>query len=106
MKMKMNWILIGTLWLLACQKSGDAPFTPPPTPPVLTDTVPAQYGTPYTETPNAADAVIYQVNMRAFSTQANFKGVQDRLDSIHSLGGNVLYLMPVYPVGQVKSVNS
>lgn len=106
MKMKMNLILIGALWLLACQKSSDAPpFTPPP-PPVNTDTLPAQYGTPYSETPNPADAIIYQVNMRAFSAKANFAGVAERLDSIRNLGINVLYLMPTYPVGQVKSVNS
>ena len=44
--------------------------------------------------------------MRAFSTQSNFQGVIARLDSIKALGINVIYLMPIYPVGAVKSVNS
>ncbi|HVU53855.1 MAG TPA: alpha-amylase family glycosyl hydrolase [Puia sp.] len=101
----MNWLYIALI-AAACHKTGDAPTSPPDPPPVNTDTLPAQYGTPYTETPAAQDAIIYQVNMRAFSPQGNFKGVQDRLDSIRALGVNVLYLMPTYPVGVVKSVNS
>jgi glycosidase len=103
--MKMNLIFIGALLALACHKSGDT-FIPPAPPPVIIDSTPAQYGTAYTATPLAQDAVIYQVNMRAFSPQGSFKGVQDRLDSIRALGVNVLYLMPIYPVGMVKSVNS
>ncbi|MBS1563463.1 MAG: alpha-amylase, partial [Bacteroidetes bacterium] len=49
---------------------------------------------------------MYQVNIRAFSSSGDFKGVQQRLDSIGALGVNTLYLLPVYPVGQVKTVNS
>jgi glycosidase len=67
---------------------------------------PPQYGTPYSQVPDPRDAIIYQVNMRAFSTAGNFAGVQARLDSIQALGVNVVYLMPVYPVGVLKSINS
>lgn len=62
-----------------------------------------QYGTPYANVPNAADAIIYQVNIRAFSAAGDFKGVMVRLDSIKALGTNVIYLMPVYPVGVLKA---
>lgn len=65
-----------------------------------------QYGTPFKDVPDSRDAVIYQVNMRCFSAAGNFQGVIDRLDSIKALGVNVVYLMPIYPVGQVKSINS
>jgi glycosidase len=67
---------------------------------------PAQYGKPFNGVPDRRDVTLYQVNMRAFSTQGNFKGVAERLDSIKALGINVIYLMPVYPVGKVRSVNS
>lgn len=67
---------------------------------------PPQYGTPFSGVPNREDAVIYQVNMRAFSQGGNFAGVTARLDSIKALGVNVLYLMPIYPVGAVRSANS
>jgi len=67
---------------------------------------PAQFGTPFAGVPDPRDAVIYQVNMRAFSSTHNFQGVINRLDQIKALGTNVIYLMPVYPVGTLKSVNS
>ena len=44
--------------------------------------------------------------MRVFSKDGNFKGVVRRLDSIKALGVNVIYLMPIYPVGQINSSNS
>ena len=67
---------------------------------------PPQYGTPFTGVPDPRDVTIYQVNMRAFSSTHTFQGVINRLDSIKALGVNVIYLMPVYPVGVLKSVNS
>lgn len=65
-----------------------------------------QYGKPFTGVPDRRDVTMYQVNMRVFSNEGNFKGVTKRLDSIRALGANVIYLMPHYPVGKVKSVNS
>jgi glycosidase len=66
----------------------------------------AQYGTPFDDVPDPRDVSIYQVNMRVFSPEGNFRGVIARLDSIRALGFNVVYLMPIYPVGQKRSVNS
>ncbi len=91
--------------LLACSKEPTSTVITPVKPPV-TDTTPSQYGTPYSNVPDREDAVIYQVSMRAFSAQGNFQGVIARLDSIKALGVNVIYLMPIHPVGKVKSVNS
>ncbi|GAB2698405.1 alpha-amylase family glycosyl hydrolase [Mucilaginibacter koreensis] len=56
--------------------------------------------------PDRRDVSIYQVNMRAFSKDGNFKGVIARLDSIKALGVNVVYLLPVHPVGVLKTANS
>lgn len=68
---------------------------------------PEQYGTPFKSVPDTRDATIYQVNMRAFSPTGNFQGVINRLDNIEALGVNVIYLMPVFPVGtDSKSFNS
>ena len=104
----MNRILclITGVWILfSCSKVTESTDIPPVTPPV-TDSTPAQYGTPFNNVPARQDAIIYQVNMRAFSQKANFQGVIARLDSIQALGVNVIYLMPIYPVGKIKSVNS
>ena len=70
---------------------------------VVSDTSYPQYGTPFVAVPNTSDAVIYQVNVRAFSQDATLKGVTARMDSIKALGVNVVYLMPIYPVGVLKS---
>ncbi len=63
-------------------------------------------GQPFQYLPDRRDVVLYQVNMRVFSKDGNFQGVIDRLDSIRAMGTNVIYLMPHYPVGKIKSVNS
>jgi glycosidase len=67
---------------------------------------PSQYGIPFQHVPDRQDATIYEVNIRAFSTQGGLQGVTARLDSIHALGVNVIYLMPTYPVGSLNGVNS
>lgn len=65
-----------------------------------------QYGVPFDKVPDRRDVTIYQVNIRTFSKEGNFDGVTARLDSIQDLGANVIYLMPIYPVGSLRSVNS
>ncbi|HUM47258.1 MAG TPA: alpha-amylase family glycosyl hydrolase [Chitinophagales bacterium] len=96
-------LLISIAWLLiSCNKNDEFP---PFNPPVL-DTTFVQYGTPFAGVPDREDAVIYQVNICAFSATGDFQGVIARLDSIKALGVNVIYLMPIYPVGTVNSVNS
>ncbi len=65
-----------------------------------------QYGKPYNKVPDRRDVTLYQVNIRPFSKHGNFKGVTARLDSIKALGVNVVYLLPIYPVGILKTTNS
>ena len=105
----MNFLSFLWLILLACSKSHSiAPPAPPPpdTTVATSNTLPAQYGTPFTGVPDPRDVTIYQVNIRAFSSTHDLQGVINRLDSIKALGVNVIYLMPVYPVGVYKSINS
>lgn len=97
-------LLTAVSLLAGCKK--DSPAAPDPIVVTPGTPTPPQYGTPFAGVPNREDAVIYQVNMRAFSASADFAGVTARLDSIKNLGANVLYLMPIYPVGKVRSVNS
>src|SRR5665213_3618234 len=72
----------------------------------LATTSTEQYGRPFPNVPDTRDVTLYQVNMRVFSKEGNFKGVLARLDSIKALGINVMYLMPIYPVGIIKTSNS
>ena len=46
--------------------------------------------------------VIYQIFTRSFSREGTLNGVTSRLDELHNLGVNILWLMPIHPPGQVK----
>ena len=48
------------------------------------------------------DAVIYQIWERAYSQKGDFNSITSDLDRIKDLGVDVLWLMPVHPIGQVK----
>ncbi|MFY7652272.1 MAG: alpha-amylase family glycosyl hydrolase [Chitinophagaceae bacterium] len=100
--MKKILLLITIAASIACKKTTNNTTV---TPPSTTDTI-VQFGTPFNKVPNREDAIIYQVNMRAFSSAGNFQGVTNRLDSIQALGVNVIYLMPIFPIGTAKSINS
>lgn len=56
--------------------------------------------------PDLGEMVVYEVNMRAFSAQGNFSGVVARLENIEEMGANVIWLMPIHPIGEVNGVNS
>lgn len=79
--MKKNLIFLAVALLLAaCQKS--------------------------VELPKGNETVVYQVNEKIFAADASFKAVDARLDEIQSLGVNVLWLMPIHPIGIEKTANS
>lgn len=52
------------------------------------------------------DIVMYQVNPRVFAPFNSLSAVAARLDSIKALGVNTLWIMPIYPIGELKSKNS
>ena len=53
-----------------------------------------------------SDVVMYQINPRVFAPSNSLQAVTARLDTIKDLGVNVLWIMPIYPIGEVKSKNS
>lgn len=46
------------------------------------------------------DGIIYEIFPRNFSKQGTFDGITGRLDELQDLGVNVLWLMPIHPIGQ------
>ena len=56
--------------------------------------------------PQLEDIVIYQINPRVFAENNSFNSIVLRIDSIKQLGANIIWLMPIYEIGQVKSINS
>ena len=68
------------LALTACKKSTPAPLHPEWT-----------YNT-----------VVYEVNIRQFSPEGTFKGVEAQLPRLKDLGVDILWLMPMYQIGEVE----
>jgi len=85
---------------IACRKEEKDP--PPDNP----GTGYQQYGTPFAGVPETEDIILYEVNLRAFSSTGDLQGVINRLDDIAALSVNVIWLMPIHPIGQINSVNS
>lgn len=49
-----------------------------------------------------ADAVIYQLNTRQFTPEGTFKAAQKQLPRLASMGVDIIWLMPVHPIGEVN----
>lgn len=61
---------------------------------------------PIVPVPTASDMVIYEANPKMFATTNSINAITDRLDKLKDLGVNVLWLMPIYEQGVLKSVGS
>ncbi len=48
------------------------------------------------------DAVIYEVYLRSFSKEGNFKALEARIPELKKLGVTVVWLMPIHPVGKIN----
>ena len=46
------------------------------------------------------NGVVYEIFPRDFSGEGTFNGITARLDELKELGVNVLWLMPIHPIGQ------
>ncbi|MFO7977042.1 MAG: alpha-amylase family glycosyl hydrolase [Bacteroidales bacterium] len=95
-------LLAFSVTLFSCQEETPAPDNGNNN----NDSTYTQYGTPFDQVPATEDIVMYEVNLRAFSASGDIQGVLNKMDHIEELGVNVIWLMPVHPIGQVNSVNS
>lgn len=48
------------------------------------------------------DAVIYQINTRQFSAEGTFHRVIDELPRLKELGVDILWFMPIHPIGELN----
>lgn len=99
LKLSFTFFLIG---FYSCQKDE----TDPAMGEGIGEIIYEQYGVPFDNVPENNDIVLYEVNLRAFSPSGDIQGVINKLDHIQSLGVNVIWLMPIHPIGQINSVNS
>ncbi|NUN68592.1 MAG: alpha-glucosidase C-terminal domain-containing protein [Bacteroidetes bacterium] len=79
---------------------------------VFSFTLSAQTPTPYAKEharPSEAwvkNAVIYEVYTRAFSPEGNFAALEQRLPELKELGVDILWIMPIHPLGVEKRKGS
>lgn len=60
-----------------------------------------------TEAPEwAADAVIYQLNTRQFTEEGTFAAAQEHLPRLAEMGVDIIWLMPIHPIGEVNRKGS
>ncbi len=64
----------------------------------------AAAATPTRATPPdwARDAVLYQIFVRAFTPEGTLKAAEARLPKLKDMGINLIYLMPIHPIGKEK----
>ena len=96
MRRTIFFLLILTFFISCKKENNDNDDIIPPPPDDTTSFV----------IPETEDIVMYEINLRAFSSTGDFQGIMNRLDEIKSLGINVIWLMPVHPIGEINSVNS
>lgn len=85
----MRYRLAGLAVLAACQASAPAPPAPAPSAgPVLAS-----------DTSWVRRSGLYEVFVRDFSPEGTFRGLTQGLDRIHASGADVLWLMPIHPIG-------
>ena len=101
MKKILIFVVLGLMAMTSCKKM--TPVTPVVPTVLKPEPDPVAFGAPFAGVPATKDVAMYEVNMRAFSAEGTFKGVQARLDSIKALGINVLWLMPIHPIGVLKN---
>ena len=49
--------------------------------------------------PNLLQSTYYQIFVRNYSQEGTFDAVTKDLERIKALGPNILYLMPIFPIG-------
>ena len=60
---------------------------------------------PYVQIDNAPwtrTAVIYQINTRQFTPEGTFRAAQAQLPRLRALGVDILWLMPIHPIGELN----
>jgi alpha-amylase len=77
---------------------------------VVAQSAPAQVAAPgpapAPDTSWVARSALYEVFVQDFSPTGNFRGVMDGLDRIQSSGANVVWLMPIHPIGVLNRKGS
>ena len=90
--MKKHDLLVFALLFLLVSCTQDKPAT-------TVQNTPTPKEGPFYEPEWVKNAVLYEVNTRQFSREGNFHGVTQQLPRIADMGVDVIWLMPIHPIG-------
>lgn len=83
-----------------------AGFVAVPQPAPAQEPAPALASAPAPDTSWVTRSALYEVFVRDFSPAGTLRGVTEGLDRIQSSGANVLWLMPIHPIGALNRKGS
>lgn len=52
------------------------------------------------------NATLYELNIRQFSEEGNFKAIEEQLPRLKKLGIDIIWLMPIHPIGELHRKGS
>ena len=52
------------------------------------------------------DAVMYELNVRQFSSEGTFEAIYDELPRLKKMGIDIIWLMPIHPIGELNRKGS
>jgi glycosidase len=87
--LKLALLVIGIAALVAACRPKDLL----PESPLKSSVTPAEW---------TRNIVLYEINVRQFSDEGTFAGVTEALPRLKELGVNVLWFMPIYPIGELN----
>jgi glycosidase len=90
----MRGALLSALALLSACASAQS------TPPASTDPYAPRDLTGVAHPAWSRDAVLYQINTRQFTPEGTFRAAQRQLPRLQALGVDILWLMPIHPIGE------
>jgi glycosidase len=86
-----RWTPVSTLLLAALALAGCGASARSAAPPAASEVSDARW---------VAQSALYEVFVRDFSPSGDFRGLIDGLDRIQSTGAEVIWLMPIHPIGE------
>ena len=100
--MRIPPVLLGVLTILlgACREKSNC-CEPAPCP-----TCWQQYGSPFSDVPQTEHILLYEMNVWNQTSTGTLKAAEAHLDSLVALHINTVWLMPIFPQGELNSVGS
>lgn len=105
--MNLRLVAAALIALAAC--STPAPAAAPQVGALATSAADPYQPQPYVKLTHAdwaKDAVIYQINTRQFTQEGTFAAAQAQLPRLAELGVDILWLMPIHPIGETNRKGS